>query len=151
MKQVLAAVVLLLGGGALACKCATDSPFLTNAMSGPVVLVKVTAPGEQRVKVQVEQQLAGANLAGVVTVEGADGGNCNASVAGLKKGDRLVLALSQKQGGRLDLSGCGVHALTVEGDVAKGAVDEGVTSMRLDALAKKVVEAQRAYEQFKAR
>jgi hypothetical protein len=150
MEKVLAVVVLFLGVEALACKCATDSPFLSNAMSGPVVLVKVTAPGEQRVKVQVEKQLAGPKLSGVVTVEGADGGNCNASVAGFAKGARLVLVLSQKQGGRLDLSGCGEHSLTVEGEVAKGAVDDGVTSMPLAELTKKVVEAQRAYEKFKA-
>lgn len=150
MVRVLAAVMLLHAVAALACKCATDSTFLSNAMSGVVVVVKVTAPGEQRVKVQVEKQLAGPKLTGVVTVEGADGGNCNASVADLKKGDRLVLVLSEKKGGRLDLDGCGAHSLTVEGDVAKGAIDDGVTSMPLDALTKKVVEAQRAYERFKA-
>lgn len=149
MGKVLALVLVLHASAALACKCATDSPFLSNAMSGSVVVVKVTTPGEQQVKVQVEQQLAGPKLSGVVTVEGADGGNCNASVAELKKGDRLVMILAGAKG-RLHLDGCGVYSLTLDGTVAKGAIDEGVTSMPLEELKKRVVEAQNAYEKFKA-
>ncbi len=148
---MLRAVVLLVAlnvSEANACKCDTSSSFLSNAMSGEVVLVTVVNPGEQQVRVSVEKQLAGPKVSGVVVVQGADGGNCNASVREFKKGQRVVMVLS-KRGAEFHLDGCGVHWLAVDGAKVKGAVGDGVTSLSLSELEKRVVEAQRAYERFK--
>ncbi len=147
MSKLLFVVTLCLCAEALACKCPTDSTFLDNAMSGAVVVVSVVEPGEQSMKVTVEKQLAGPKLSGAVTVEGGDGGNCNASVRPFTKGQRLVLILSVAKN-RLDLNGCGAHFLTLEKDVAKGVVAEGVKSMPLGQLESRVAEAQKKYEQF---
>lgn len=147
MSKLLCLVTLGLAAAALACKCPTDSTFLDNAMSGAVVVVNVAVPGEQSMKVTIEKQLGGPKLSGTVTVEGGDGGNCNASVRNFTKGQRLVLILSGTKN-RLDLNGCGAHFLTLEKDVAKGAVTEGVTSMPLGQLEARVAEAQKKYQQF---
>ncbi|MDP1917431.1 MAG: hypothetical protein Q8L14_14420 [Myxococcales bacterium] len=148
MLRALVLVVLLHVADAIACKCDTSSPFLSNAMSGEVVVVTVVAPGERAVRVSIEKQLAGPKVSGVVVVQGADGGNCNASVREFKKGQRVVMVLS-KRGSEFSLNGCGVHWLAVDGANAKGAVDDGVTSLALSELEKRVVEAQRGYEKFK--
>lgn len=145
MGKLLCVVVVALSSAALACKCATDSTFLDNAMSGSVVVVHVAEPGEQSMKVVVEKQLAGPKLSGTVTVAGGDGGNCNASVNGFTKDQRLVLILS---GARNDLDGCGAHFLTLEKDVAKGVVAAGVKAMPLAQLEARVTEAQKKYQQF---
>lgn len=148
MLRALVLLVLLHVTDAIACKCDTSSPFLSNAMSGEVVVVTVVAPGEQTVRVSIEKQLAGQKVSGVVVVQGADGGNCNASVREFKKGQRVVMALS-KRGSEFSLNGCGAHWLAVDGPKVKGAVEEGVTSLSLSELEKRVVEAQRGYEKFK--
>ena len=62
-KLLCVVVVVALSSAALACKCATDSTFLDNAMSGSVVVVHVAEPGEQSMKVVVEKQLAAEALA----------------------------------------------------------------------------------------
>lgn len=148
MLRALVLVVLLHVADAVACKCDTSSPFLSNASSGEVVVVTVVTPGEQEVRVSIEKQLAGPKVSGQVVVQGADGGNCNASVREFKKGQRVVMVLS-KRGSEFHLDGCGVHWLAVDGAKVKGAVDDGVTSLSLSELEKRVVEAQRAYEKFK--
>lgn len=148
MLRALVLVVLLHVADASACKCDTSSPFLSNASSGEVVVVTVVTPGEQEVRVSIEKQLAGPKVSGQVVVQGADGGNCNASVREFKKGQRVVMVLS-KRGSEFHLDGCGVHWLAVDGAKVKGAVDDGVTSLSLSELEKRVVEAQRAYEKFK--
>ncbi|MBM4782573.1 MAG: hypothetical protein GQE15_33270 [Archangiaceae bacterium] len=145
MSKLLLVVTLCLGAAAFACKCPTDSTFLDNAMGGSVVVVNVVEVGEQSMKVTVERQLAGPKLSGAVVVEGGDGGNCNASLRTFTKGQRLVLILS---GPKHDLNGCGAHSLTLEKDVAKGVVAEGVKSMPLSQLEARVAEAQKKYEQF---
>ncbi len=146
MSRLLLLVVLALSSAAFACKCPTDSTFLDNAMSGAVVVVNVVEPGEQSMKVSVEKQLAGPKLSGSLTVEGGDGGNCNASVRPFTKGQRLVLILSVAKS-RLDLNGCGAHFLTVEKDIANGVVARGVKSLPLVQLESRVVEAQKKYDQ----
>lgn len=148
MLRALVLLVLLHVADAIACKCDTSSPFLSNAMSGEVVVVTIVAPGEQSVRVSIEKQLAGPRVSGELVVQGADGGNCNASVREFKKGQRVVMALS-KRGSEFHLSGCGVHWLAVDGAKVKGAVEDGVTSLSLRELEKRVVEAQRGYEKFK--
>lgn len=145
MSKLLVVVTLCLSAEALACKCPTDSTFLDNAMSGSVVVVNVVEPGERSMKVAIEKQLGGPKLSGTVSVEGSDGGNCNASVRRFTKGQRLVLILS---GAKNDLNGCGAHFLTLEKDVAKGVVAEGVNSLPLVQLEARVAEAQKKYEQF---
>ena len=148
MLRAAVMLVLLQVAEANACKCDTSSSFLSNAMSGEVVMVTVVAPGEQDVRVSIDKQLAGPKVSGSVVVQGADGGNCNASVREFKKGQRLVMVLS-KRGAEFSLGGCGVHWLSVDGATVKGVIDEGVTSLSLTELEKRVVEAQRKYEKFK--
>lgn len=145
MSKLLVVVTLCLASVALACKCLTDSTFLDNAMGGSVVVVNVVEVGEQTMKVTIEKQLAGPKLSGAVTVEGGDGGNCNASLRRFTKGQRLVLILS---GPKNDLDGCGAHFLTLEKDVAKGVVARGVSSLPLSQLEARVTEAQKQYEKF---
>lgn len=148
MLRAAVVLVLLHVSEASACKCDTSSSFLSNAMSGEVVVVTVVAPGESEVRVSIDKQLAGPKVSGSVVVQGADGGNCNASVREFKKGQRLVMVLS-KRGTEFSLNGCGAHWLSVEGAQAKGVIDAGVTSLSLTELEKRVVEAQRKYEAFK--
>ncbi len=148
MVRAVVVVVLLFGSDASACKCDTGSSFLSNAMSGAVVLVTVVAPGGQAVRVSIDKQLAGPKVSGQVVVQGADGGNCNASVREFKKGQRLVMVLS-KRGAEYSLNGCGVHWLAVDGANVKGVIDEGVTSLSLAALEQRVGEAQRKSDAFK--
>lgn len=145
MSKLLVVVTLCFASVALACKCPTDSTFLDNAMGGSVVVVNVVEVGEQTMKVTIEKQLAGPKLSGAVTVEGGDGGNCNASLRRFTKGQRLVLILS---GPKNDLDGCGAHFLTLEKDVAKGVVARGVSSLPLSQLEARVTEAQKQYEKF---
>ena len=148
MLRTVVLLVILHVAEAIACKCDTSSPFLSNAMSGEVVVVKVVTPGERAVRVSIETQLAGPKVSGEVVVQGADGGNCNASVREFKKGQRVVMVLS-KRGSDFHLDGCGVHWLAVDGAKVKGAVGDGVTSLSLSELEQRVVEAQRAYEKFR--
>lgn len=148
LRAAVLLVVVLHVSDASACKCDTSSSFLSNASSGEVVLVTVVTPGEQEVRVGIDKQLAGPKVSGQVVVQGADGGNCNASVRDFKKGQRLVMVLS-KRGSEFHLAGCGVHWLAVDGAKVKGPIDEGVTSLSLTELEKRVVEAQRAYEKWK--
>lgn len=145
MSKLLVVVTLCLASVSLACKCPTDSTFLDNAMGGSVVVVNVVEVAEQTMKVTIEKQFAGPKLSGAVTVEGGDGGNCNASLRRFTKGQRLVLILS---GPKNDLNGCGAHFLTLEKDVAKGVVATGVSSLPLSQLEARVTEAQKQYEKF---
>ena len=138
---------LVVSGAALACKCRTGSPFLENAMSGSVVVVKVTKAGGQRITVEVESQLAGPKLKGAVVVQGADGGNCNAGVGHFKVGQRAVMVLTGPAAAT-ELSGCGVHWLSLQGSEASGAIDDGVDKLPLAELKQRVVEAQANYEKF---
>jgi len=133
---------------ASACKCDTSSSFLSNASSGEVVVVTVVAPGAQEVRVSIDKQLAAPKVSGQVVVQGADGGNCNASVSDFKKGQRVVMVLS-KRSAEFRLDGCGAHWLAVDGAKVKGVIDVGVTSLSLAELEKRVVEKQQAYEKWK--
>jgi hypothetical protein len=146
MRRAVCFVAVFTAGLALACKCDTSSAFLDNAMSGAVVVVRVETPGAEQVKVVVEKQLAGPKLEGALTVEGGDGGNCNASVGRFAKGERVVMVLPAK--GRHDLNGCGTHSLSLEKDVVKGHIAEGVTSLPLAELEARVKAAQKAYKAF---
>ena len=83
---------------AWACKCARGgdaSPLVANAMSGSVVVVRMETVDVDRgvATVTVEEHWDGPTLPKRLTVVGADGGNCNASLAGMPKGSRWIMVL----------------------------------------------------------
>jgi hypothetical protein len=141
---------------AWACKCARGgdaSPLVANAMSGSVVVVRMETVDVDRgvATVTVEEHWDGPTLPKRLTVVGADGGNCNASLAGMPKGSRwiMVLQLDRPTPGQppsADLNGCGVHHARVEGNHAVGQLDAGVGKLDLPALKARINKAQAAYK-----
>lgn len=151
MRGLGAAVVastLLSAMAALACKCATDTPFLDAALSQPVAIVRVKTPGRLSVQVTVERVLsAGTPLPATLTVLGGDGRSCDASVATFTRGARVVMALSGSPSA-FRLGGCGVYWLPLDGDEVTGRIAPGVDRLGLEVFEQRLRAAQASYRRF---
>ncbi len=139
-----------------ACKCARGgdaSPLVANAMSGSVVVVRMESVDAERgvATVTVQEQWDGPKLPALLTVVGADGGNCNASLTGMPKGSRWIMVLhldspTPGQPPSADLNGCGAHHARVDGNHAVGELDTGVAKLDLATLKARINKAQAKYK-----
>jgi len=123
----LAVVIAVVGyaGGAGACKCDTSPPFLDQAGLDLVAIVTVQTLllDRHQMVVTIDKVLAGKESRREVTILGGDGGNCYVGLKQFPPSTRLVLALSS-MGRAYALSHCGTHYLRVDGDRARGRIDE---------------------------